>query len=82
MTLNDICKKVSKDLNEDLDLVTEIGKFQFKFITDVMKDDTDIHDILINKLIKFKIIPLYAELKKDFSPKSSCKILPFGFKIL
>ena len=53
MTLNDICKKVSKDLNEDLDLVTEIGKFQFKFITDVMKDDTDINDILINKL-KYK----------------------------
>lgn len=64
MTLNDICKKVSKDLNEDLDLVTEIGKFQFKFITDVMKDDTDIHDILINKLIKFKLKRRYKENKQ------------------
>lgn len=64
MTLNDICKKVSKDLNEDLDLVTEIGKFQFKFITDVMKDDTDIHDILINKLIKFKLKTRYKENKQ------------------
>ena len=64
MTLNDICKKVSKDLNEDLDLVTEIGKFQFKFITDVMKDDTDIHDILINKLIKFKLKKRYKENKQ------------------
>ena len=62
--LNDICKKVSKDLNEDLDLVTEIGKFQFKFITDVMKDDTDIHDILINKLIKFKLKKRYKENKQ------------------
>lgn len=64
MTLNDICKKVAKDLNEDLDLVTEIGKFQFKFITDVMKDDTDIHDILINKLIKFKLKTRYKENKQ------------------
>ena len=64
MTLNDICKKVSKDLNEDLDLVTEIGKFQFKFITDVMKDDTDIHDILINKLIKFKLQKRYKDNKQ------------------
>ena len=64
MTLNDICKKVSKDLNEDLDLVTEIGKFQFKFIIDVMKDDTDIHDILINKLIKFKLKKRYKENKQ------------------
>ena len=64
MTLNDICKKVSKDLNEDLDLVTEIGKFQSKFITDVMKDDTDIHDILINKLIKFKLKKRYKENKQ------------------
>lgn len=64
MTLNDICKRVSKDLNEDLDLVTEIGKFQFKFITDVMKDDTDIHDILINKLIKFKLKKRYKENKQ------------------
>ena len=64
MTLNDICKKVSKDLNEDLNLVTEIGKFQFKFITDVMKDDTDIHDILINKLIKFKLKKRYKENKQ------------------
>ena len=64
MTLNDICKKVSKDLNEDLDLVTEIGKFQFKFITNVMKDDTDIHDILINKLIKFKLKKRYKENKQ------------------
>lgn len=64
MTLNDICKKVSKDLNEDLDLVTEIGKFQFKFITDVMKDDADIHDILINKLIKFKLKKRYKENKQ------------------
>lgn len=64
MTLNDICKKVSKDLNEDLDLVTEIGKFQFKFITDIMKDDTDIHDILINKLIKFKLKKRYKENKQ------------------
>ena len=64
MTLNDICKKVAKDLNEDLDLVTEIGKFQFKFITDVLKDDTDIHDILINKLIKFKLKKRYKENKQ------------------
>ena len=64
MTLNDICKKVSKDLNEDLDLVTEIGKFKFKFIKDVMKDDTDINDILINKLIKFKLKKRYKENKQ------------------
>lgn len=29
-----------------------------------MKDDTDIHDILINKLIKFKLKKRYKENKQ------------------
>lgn len=50
-----ICKEVSKNINEDFNLVYKIVMFQFQFIKDVMQDENDKKDILINKLFRFKL---------------------------
>lgn len=50
-----ICKEVSKNTNEDFDLVYKIAMFQFQFIKNVMQDENDKKDILINKLFRFKL---------------------------
>lgn len=54
-----LIKQTSIDLNEDKELVTKICQYQFKFIKDIMQDETDTHDILINKLFKFKLKSRY-----------------------
>lgn len=59
-----LVKQTSKDLNEDRELVKQICQYQFKFIKDIMKDETDTHDILINKLFKFKLKKRYKENKR------------------
>ena len=38
--------------------------FEFYFTTQVMKDETDTHDILFNKLFKFKLKSRYKENKQ------------------
>lgn len=55
MDLSDVCKKAAKDLGYDYDEVYKIAKYQFDFIAQVMKDDTDFHDILINSTFRFKL---------------------------
>lgn len=59
-----LVKQTSKDLNEDRELVKQICNYQFKFIKDIMKDETDTHDILINKLFKFKLKTRYKNNKQ------------------
>lgn len=59
-----ICRLVAKQLNEDPNVVHKIVMFQFKQISDIMKDPTDIRDILINKLFKFKLKTRYKENKQ------------------
>lgn len=61
---NKLVKQVSQELNEDKDLVEQICKYQFKFIKNVMQDPEDTHDILINKLIKFKLKTRYKNNKR------------------
>lgn len=44
--------------------------FQFDFVKQVMQDEDDTHDILINKLFKFKLKNRFKENKQaDYSPK-------------
>ena len=70
MDLNKTCKQVAKELNENYEDVYKIVMFQYYFITQVMKDETDTHDILINKLFKFKLKPRFKENKQsNYSPK-------------
>ena len=70
MKFDKICNKVAKQLGEDKDLVHKIAMFQFKFITEVMKDPEDTRDILLHKLFRFKLKSRFKENKqKDYSPK-------------
>ena len=53
--IDDIIKEVSKRTRVDKELVSIICKHPFKFAVDVMKDETDLHDILFNNLLRFKL---------------------------
>lgn len=64
MTLQKMCRKIAKKLNEDYELVKDIVNFQFYFTTEVMKDPEDTHDILFNKLFKFKLKPKFKKQKQ------------------
>lgn len=69
MEIQQICKKVAKDLNEDINIVYELAKYQFKFVEEVMKDPTDNHDILFGKLFRFKLKPRFINNKNTkYSP--------------
>ena len=62
--LDQICRLVAKQLNEEPNVCHKVVMFQFKQISDIMKDPTDIRDILINKLFKFKLKTRYKENKQ------------------
>lgn len=64
-----ICRQISKTLNEDFSFVKNVVASQFLFITNVMKDDDDTKDILINKLVRFKLKDRFKKNKeRDYSP--------------
>jgi hypothetical protein len=63
-----VAKEVSKRTNIDKEIVEDVCKFAFLFTTDVMKDEQDVHDILFNKLFKFKLKTRYKQNKrKEYS---------------
>lgn len=62
-TIDRICKQVAKELNEDVDTVHQIVKFQFEQIVQKMKDVDFTDDILINNLFKFKLKTRYKNYK-------------------
>ncbi len=67
--VDEICRQISKTLNEDFSFVKNVVTSQFLFITNVMKDDDDTKDILINKLVRFKLKDRFKKNKeKDYSP--------------
>jgi hypothetical protein len=69
MEIDKVCRQLAKELNEDYETVRNIVMFQFYFTTQVMKDDTDTHDILFNKLFRFKLKPRFKENKQNkYSP--------------
>lgn len=63
ITLDDVIKEVSKNLNLDKDLVAEVCKHPFRETVNIMKSD-DISDILFNELFKFKLKRRYKENKQ------------------
>ena len=67
--VDEICRQISKTLNEDFSFVKNVVTSQFLFITNVMKDDNDTKDILINKLVRFKLKDRFKKNKeRDYSP--------------
>lgn len=63
MKFEQYCREIAKELNLDLELVEKICKYQFKFTKDVMQDPDDYHNILYNKLFKFKLKPRFLNDK-------------------
>jgi hypothetical protein len=70
MNIDKICKEVAQESGEDVKLVHSIVMHQFQFIRDVMNDPMDTHDVLINKLFRFK---LKTRFKQDKTQKYSSK---------
>lgn len=65
MDIEKICKEISKEQNIDQELVRKIVYFQFQFVREVMQDPEDTHDILLNKLFKFKLKKRFKENKQQ-----------------
>lgn len=63
MNLDDVCRKISKDLNLNFDIVRDIVMYQFRYTVSIMKDPEDTRDILFNKLFKFKLKNRFKENK-------------------
>lgn len=50
-----ISKQISKELGIEREIVEKVCMFPFLFTEEVMKDETDTHSILFNKLFTFKL---------------------------
>ena len=69
MNIDKVCRQISKDLNEDPNVVKQIIMHQFQFVVDVMKDENDTRDVLINKLFRFKLKKRFKDNKQsNYSP--------------
>lgn len=70
MDLDKVCKQISKELNEDYEVVKHIVQYEFLYTKNVIQNPTDTRDILFNKLFKFKLKSRFKEDKtKNYSPK-------------
>lgn len=69
MNIDKVCRQITKDLNEDPNVVKQIVMHQFQFVVDVMKDEDDTRDVLINKLFRFKLKKRFKDNKQsNYSP--------------
>ena len=68
--IDDVIRAVSKNTGVDKDIVATICKHPFNCTVEIMKDDTDVRDILFNQLFKFK---LKRRFKENKSQKYSSK---------
>lgn len=62
ITLDDVIKQVSKNLNVDREVVNAVCKHVFQQTVDIMKSD-DTSDILFNEAFKFKLKRRFKEDK-------------------
>lgn len=62
ITIDEVIKEVSKNLNLDRDLVATVCKHPFEQTVESMKSD-DVSDILFNGLFRFKLKKRYKENK-------------------
>ena len=63
MTVRDLIKETVKLTKQDEQLVQNIILNEFGILIKIMKDDTDVRDILFNKLFKFKLKRRFRENK-------------------
>lgn len=70
MEFKKTCEKIAKELNEPLEFVMDVARYEFEYTANKMKDPNDYHDILFNRLFKFKLKSRFKENKtKENSPK-------------
>ena len=70
MNIDKVCRQIANEYDQDLDEVKRIVLFQFQFTKQVMQDEEDTHDILFNKLFRFKLKNRFKENKQNkLSPK-------------
>lgn len=62
ITLDDVIKQVSKNLNVDREIVNAVCKHVFQQTVDIMKSDNT-SDILFNEAFKFKLKRRFKEDK-------------------
>lgn len=62
ITLDDVIKQVSKNLDIDKEIVNTVCKHVFQQTVDIMKSD-DTSDILFNEMFKFKLKRRFKEDK-------------------
>lgn len=55
MDAEDLYKQVAKQTGEDYNTVKQVISYVFEFTANVMKDQNDYHDIMFNKLFRFKL---------------------------
>lgn len=63
ISLDDVIKQVSKNLNLDRELVAIVCKHPFQQAVEIMKSE-DTSDILFNELFRFKLKKRYKENKQ------------------
>ena len=69
ITLEDVIKQVSKNLNIDREVVNAVCRHVFQETVEIMKSD-DTSDILFNEAFKFKLKRRYKEDKqRQYSSK-------------
>lgn len=68
--LDTVITKVSKQLDIDREIVNVVCRHPFLFTIDIMKDESDAHDILFNRLFRFTLKGRFKQNKnKPYSPK-------------
>ena len=65
MNIDKVCRKIANKNQMDLEEVKQIVLYQFYFTKQVMQDPDDIHDILFNKLFRFKLKSRFKENKQN-----------------
>ena len=69
MNVDDICKRISKELNEPYDVIKNVVIHDYDEIYSFIKDEDDVRDILLNKLFRFKLKKKFQENKQsNYSP--------------
>lgn len=70
ITIEQVIKETSKETEIPIEVVDQICKHAFRFTVDIMKDENDYHDILFNRLFKFKLKNRFKDDKtKNYRPK-------------
>lgn len=68
--IDQVIKQVARRTGIDKNIVDVVCKHPFQYTVETMKDENDYHEIMFNKLFKFKLKNRFKDNKtKQYSPK-------------